>query len=387
MNGGFSVKSEPGGGTTVTVRLPQENSGLSGTIGMKLADDLQKLREYNVSCMNKVQITRTPMPYGKVFIVDDAEMNLYVAKGLMAPYGLSIETAASGFEAIDKIKGGAAYDIIFMDHMMPKMDGIEAVKIIRDLGYKRPIIALTANALVGQAEMFMENGFDGFISKPIDIRQLNASLNKLIRDKYPPEVAAAALQAARDKAKPVEAQPPSDPKLSAMFVLDAEKSLARLNAIFVNEFRRKDDIRQYVIDTHTMKSALANIGESELSAAALKLEQAGRSENLAVMTAETPAFLEALREMIEKYRPKEEDGVIAQEETEDPAYLSEKLHVIQTACEKYDVAVVNTALAELGQKRWPRAVKKLLDTISEYLLNSDFEEAAKLVKDYIETKK
>jgi CheY-like chemotaxis protein len=101
------------------------------------------------------------------------EPNLYVARGLMFPYGLSIETAASGAEAISKIKNGAKFDIIFMDHFMPKMDGIEAVKIIREYGYTRPIVALTANALVGQAGMFMENGFDGFISKPIDIRQLN----------------------------------------------------------------------------------------------------------------------------------------------------------------------------------------------------------------------
>jgi CheY-like chemotaxis protein len=268
-----------------------------------------------------------------------------------------------------------------MDHMMPKMDGIETVKIIRELGYKSPIIALTANALTGQAEMFMENGFDGFISKPIDIRQLNVTLNKLVRDRYPPEVVEAALRQAA-YAKPAEAQLLSDPKLFAMFVLDAEKSLERLNAILANEFRGEDDIRQYVIDTHTMKSALANIGEAGLSATALKLEHAGRTEELKVMTRETPAFLEALRAVIGRYRPEEEDGVTAQEKIENLDYLNEMLKVIQTACENYDVAGINKTLAELGQKEWPRSVKKLLDTISEYVLNSDFEEAAKLVKEY-----
>jgi CheY-like chemotaxis protein len=380
MDGLLSVESKPGEGTTVAVRLPQGNTG-TGTIGRKLAEDLQKSRVNSVSHKRKAQITRTPMPYGKVLIVDDAETNLYVAKGLMTPYGLKIETASSGQEAINKISGGAVYDIIFMDHMMPKMDGIEAVKIIRGLGYKRPIIALTANALVGQAEMFMENGFDGFISKPIDIRQLNDSLNKLIRDKYPPEVVEAARQQAAN-AKPAEAQPPSDSKLLAMFVLDAEKVLAGMNAAFISEFRGKDDIRQYIIDAHTMKSALANIGEAGLSTAALKLEQAGRTEDITVMTAETPAFLEALRELIDKYKQKEDDGVIEQEESKDLPYLNEKLFAIQTACENYDVAAINKTLSELGQKEWPRSVKKLLDTISEYLLDGDFEKAAKLVKDY-----
>jgi HPt (histidine-containing phosphotransfer) domain-containing protein len=233
--------------------------------------------------------------------------------------------------------------------------------------------------------MVQQNGFDGFISMPIDIRQLNAALNKMIRDKYPPETVEAArrLAANVNMAKPVEAQPSSDPKLAAMFVLDAEKALATLNAIMANGFRRNDDIRQYIVSVHSMKSALANIGETGLSDAASKLEQAGRAEDTAAMTAETPAFLETLREVIEKNKPREDDSDIEQEESDESrAYLTEKLLLIQTGLENYDIATVNRTLAELGQKKWPRSVQKLLDTISEFLLNSDFEEAAKLVKDY-----
>jgi CheY-like chemotaxis protein len=133
-----------------------------------------------------------PMPYGSVMVVDDMETNLYIAKGLLKPYNLSIDTATSGFETIEKIKAGKVYDIIFMDHLMPKMNGIEAAKIIRELGYVHPIVALTANTMTDQLEFFLANGFDGFISKPIDVQQLDASLNKLIRDKQPPEVIEAA---------------------------------------------------------------------------------------------------------------------------------------------------------------------------------------------------
>jgi len=71
-----------------------------------------------------------------------------------------------------------------MDHMMPDMDGMKTTKRIRALGYKQPIFALTANAVVGQQDNFLKNGFDGYISKPIDVRQLNDSLNKYIRDRY-----------------------------------------------------------------------------------------------------------------------------------------------------------------------------------------------------------
>jgi signal transduction histidine kinase/CheY-like chemotaxis protein len=199
MSGSIFVESKPDRGTTVTVRLPQKNDGpgVSGVIGKELAESLRQSRIHSTSKMKKANITREPMPYGKVLIVDDVESNIYVAKGIMAFYELSIDTAVSGFDAIEKIKNGNVYDIIFMDHMMPAMDGIEAVKILRELGYKAPIIALTANALTGQMEIFLENGFDGFISKPIDTRQLNVTLNKLIRDKQPPEV----LEAARRERK------------------------------------------------------------------------------------------------------------------------------------------------------------------------------------------
>jgi signal transduction histidine kinase/CheY-like chemotaxis protein/PAS domain-containing protein len=385
MNGEISVESEPGKGTVFTVRLPQETAG-SAVMGREAAENLRRFHIGRQSPMKKAtQIIREYMPYGRVLIVDDVETNLYVARGLMSPYGLSVETASSGFEAIEKIKDGATFDIIFMDHYMPGMDGMESVKIMRGLGYAHPIIGLTANALAGQAEIFLGNGFDGFISKPIDIRQLNASLNKLIRDKYPPETVEAARRQAALLAKSAaeKEQASSDSKLAALFVLDAEKALAALGAILANKFRRGDDIRQYIVSVHSMKSALANIGEIGLSDAALKLEQAGRAEDTAALKAETPAFLEALRETIDKYKPKEDDGVIEQEESDEPrTYLKEKLLTIQTGCENYDIVAVNRALAELGQKKWPRSAKKLLDTVSEYLLNSDFEEAAKLVEDY-----
>jgi signal transduction histidine kinase/CheY-like chemotaxis protein len=384
MGGEISVESEPGKGSVFTVRLPQGIVGAEA-IGIETTENLRQFRVGRVGqLINAPQIIRDYMPYGRVLIVDDVESNLYVARGLMAPYGLSIETAASGFDAIEKIKDGATFDIIFMDHFMPKMDGMEAVKILRDLGYAHPIIALTANALAGQAEIFLENGFDGFISKPIDIRQLNAVLNKQVRDKYPPEVVEAARQQADKPARPAaeKAQPASDPELAAIFARDAEKALARLESIHAYSYRRTEDIRQYVINVHAMKSALANIGETGLSATALKLEQAGRVEDITALISETPAFLEALRETIEKIRPKEDGSGAYEDSGNTRAYLSKKLLVIRTACEKYDEITANAALAELKQKEWPQPVKDLLDTIAMHLLHSDFEEAVKLAEDF-----
>jgi len=185
MKGFIHVDSEPGKGTTFTLRLPQGYVD-SKVLGKEVSDNMQQLYfEKKASAKNTFQIEREYMPYGKILVVDDMEPNLYVARGLLTPYGLSIDTSLNGPDVIEKVKSGVTYDVIFMDHYMPEMDGVQTTKAIRDLGYKNPIIALTANALVGQAEYFLANGFDGFIPKPIDTRLLNAVLNKYIRDVYP----------------------------------------------------------------------------------------------------------------------------------------------------------------------------------------------------------
>jgi signal transduction histidine kinase/CheY-like chemotaxis protein/PAS domain-containing protein/HPt (histidine-containing phosphotransfer) domain-containing protein len=388
MDGKIDVKSEPGKGTVFTVYLPQRIID-DEVIGTELTESLKQFRIGSLSQFKKQpQIVREYMPYGRVLIVDDVETNLYVARGLMAPYGLSIEIAASGFEAIDKIKDGSVFDIIFLDHFMPKMDGIETAKIIRDMGYYHPIIALTANALAGQAEMFLENGFDGFISKPIDIRQLNDSLKKLIRDKYPPEVVEAARRQADiiTKHSARKLQPSSDTELREIFVRDAENAYARIKTIHSKAYRRTDDIRQYVIDVHAMKSALANIGETLLSAAAFKLEQAGRTKNMQVMTANTPAFLESLRVLIDESKPVEDENDAKQEDSEDDReYLKEKLSFIQKACGEYDETAIDGVLSELKQRKWTQSVKELLNNLAMHLLHSDFEKIANLADDYIKS--
>jgi len=131
--------------------------------------------------LKKVNIDHEYMPYGSVLIVDDFESNRNVARGVMMSYGLSIDVAASGYETIEKISGGLEYDVIFIDYMMPKMDGLETTKKLREMGYKGTIVALTANALVGNEEMFTQHGFDGFISKPIDIHDLDEVIYKYIK--------------------------------------------------------------------------------------------------------------------------------------------------------------------------------------------------------------
>ena len=197
MNGKIGVESEYGKGSVFTVQFPQRIVDET-PIGKETAQNLISFRFREMYHSHGLRLTRNHMPYGKVLVVDDVETNLDVAKGLLLPYGLSIDTASSGPEAIEKIRRAgnvneaARYDLIFMDHMMPGMDGLEAVRIIRNelagnYGKNVPIIALTANALAGNERMFLANGFNAFISKPIDVMQLDAALNTWVRNKQTEE--------------------------------------------------------------------------------------------------------------------------------------------------------------------------------------------------------
>jgi signal transduction histidine kinase/DNA-binding response OmpR family regulator len=386
MNGRISVESEYGKGSLFIVHLPQGKVGAE-VLGKAVVENLMQFRLGRMSQMKKApQVVREYMPYGKVLIVDDVETNLYVAKGLMSPYGLSIDTAGSGFEAVKKIKNGAVYDVIFMDHFMPKMDGIETANIIRGLGYTQPIVALTANALTGQSDMFLESGFDGYISKPIDIHQLNAVINKLVRDRYPAETVENARRIKNNRKKSSGTPPSVNPELAKIFTRDAEKAISVLETILKKQGNYGDeDMQLYVIDVHAMKSALANIGETGLSALARKLEEAGREQDITVMSKETPAFLSALRKVIEKIRPNKDSigGEAAGNIMgNDRVYLPEKLSLIQQSCAEYNKKSAKDTLAQLQQKKWPRQVNELLDTLAEHLLHSEFTEAAKLAGDY-----
>ncbi len=128
---------------------------------------------------------RVSFPNIKTLIVDDEPMNLVVATGLFRDYRMDTETAESGTDAINKyIISEFSYDLIFMDHMMPEMDGVETMRRIRhvasDHGRHPIIVALTANALSGAREMFIKEGFDGFIAKPIDINDFERVMKKVL---------------------------------------------------------------------------------------------------------------------------------------------------------------------------------------------------------------
>ncbi|MCL2100700.1 MAG: Cache 3/Cache 2 fusion domain-containing protein [Fibromonadales bacterium] len=379
MNGAISVESEPNMGTSFIVRLPQKVID-SKAIGKEVAENLQNFRIISSANINSAQIMREYMPYGKILIVDDVDSNLYVAKGLMTPYGLSIDTVSSGFEAIEKIKAGNVYDIVFMDHMMPKMDGMEAAKIIRDMGYKSPIIVLTANAVVGQSKIFLENGFDEFIPKPIDIRQLNAVLNKFVRNKQPPEAIEEARRQKRSMAKsiPHDIAPELDALLS-VFLLDIKKNLPIIESVLGNiENVSDEELQLFTVGVHAMKSAFANIGKTASSDLAFALEKATRARDKNAIKSMAPILIDELQNMAKEIEAKKQQ--IESDVDEDRDYLCKQLKTICQACESYDKKTIKNALKSLKDLSWKRDTQDLIDKIDEHILYSDFEEARKLAE-------
>jgi HPt (histidine-containing phosphotransfer) domain-containing protein len=164
-------------------------------------------------------------------------------------------------------------------------------------------VALTANAVAGQAGIFLGNGFDEFISKPIDLRQLNMILNRMIRDKQSPEVLEAArLEAEAKKEQVSPMQQTEDQEFIKLFIRDAKKSLETLGELYdkTGFYEDSGDLRTFTIHMHAIKSALANVGKMDLSAAALKLKQAAQDGVTEIVAAETPEFLIALKAYLEE---------------------------------------------------------------------------------------
>ena len=328
MQGEIIVESELEKGTTFTVRLPQKLSGVPpAVLGKELAANLEEGVRFSnsnsfiqglshVSKFKKPPLLREPMPYGRVLIVDDVEMNLFVAKLLMRPYDLQIDTASSGYEAIDRIKGGEDYDIVFIDHMMPKMDGMETTRKIRDLGYTRPVVAFTANAMAGQADFFLSNGFDDFISKPIDIHILNAVLKKYIRNKFlnngPPRK--------NEEGRAEDSLPFTLPGLdvrrglevfggetadyiSALysFLKSAPESMDKLDGV------TEENLSEYAINMHSLKSISSWICAENIRAGAERLEALAKDGDISGVLARNEAllkeagtFLKELKAMLEE---------------------------------------------------------------------------------------
>jgi len=274
MDGEIVVKSEYGKGTTFTITLPQ------------------KIRSHEPVAMGAIRNTeefiifsaKFNAPEARILVVDDIKTNLSVAEGLLLPYKTNVDLALSGEDAIEAVKK-KHYDLLFMDHMMPGMNGVEATRLIKEIANDLPIIALTANAVTGVKEMFFENGFSDFLSKPIDIIKLDTILEKWI----PKEKQVPAINADNNDVDANE----NHLRILAVFYKDGLDRIEKIKKCLEEE-----DYHLYIVHVHALKSASANIGENEISYEAKALETAGHHGNLEFVKLHTPRFLANLQQVL-----------------------------------------------------------------------------------------
>jgi HPt (histidine-containing phosphotransfer) domain-containing protein len=272
------------------------------------------------------------------------------------------------------------------------MDGMEATAILRGMGYNEPIVALTANALAGQADRFLQNGFDEFMPKPIDIRQLNSVLNKLVRDKQPPSVIEAAMKAAQSK-KLEDAVPFVSGMVTALYnvygldvdgalkatggMQDVYEKSVKLTARLMPETIEKMDrhladanVKGFTIEVHGIKSVLRNIGAFALGNWAAQLEAAAIEGDMSLCASNYPPFKKSLISLLQQV-----NAVIASEpeaEKEDfnkEAFL-EALRVAKAAAGGYDAMTAAEALGPLRNfnldKNMGEALEKAVFALEEF---------------------
>ncbi|GMO25258.1 MAG: hypothetical protein Ta2F_00480 [Termitinemataceae bacterium] len=358
MDGEIFVESVYGCGSTFTVKLP-----------IVKGNPLNIFKEES----KKIFAAKDT----RVLVVDDNSMNCTVAIGFLATHRIYPDTAESGAEAIEKIKD-IKYDIVFMDHMMPEMDGTVACEIVRNLDgeyfQKLPIIALSANAIEGAKDIFLSSGMNDFIPKPIEEQELNRVLAKWL----PPEKITSGddtdnIEAARQaKLEAFELLPLFDDLLEVswldvdaglahsggrrkgyvailkQFCTEAEKDIAA-----ITEFLKNQNLKEYCTRVHALKSSLANIGATNLSARAKSLEDASRDSKQAYCVGRTEglcADVQQLKDQIadiiqhhEKHNAKPD----AEKQSIDQIALGKLLTALREACIKGDSKIAEDISAGL----------------------------------------
>jgi signal transduction histidine kinase/CheY-like chemotaxis protein len=399
MGGTIAVKSECGKGSAFMVKLPQKYVS-EDAIGPEVAENLKKFQHFDQKRKQGTKLARINIPYARVLVVDDMANNLDVAKGLMKPYGMQIDCVTSGQEAIDAIRSGPArYSAVFMEHMMPGMDGIGATPKIREIGteYAKnvPIIALTANAIAGNEEMFLSKGFQAFISKPIEIGRLDAIIRRWVRDheqerqyiERQAEADGADRRSGSDRRSPEDRRQTLDrrfPKDLPAGLKNIEKGLDRfgqdmelyltiLRSFAVNTLPMIEKVKSvdtgsldgYAIMVHGIKGSSYAICAEEVGKKAEELEKAAKAGNIAFVKENNPAFVKSLEDLIADLEKMLEalDKENPKPQMDRPD--KETLGRLLAACRLYDMDGVSAAIDEIARYKYTSD-----DSLAEWLKES-----------------
>jgi PAS domain S-box-containing protein len=327
MGGWIEVKSAYGQGSVFSCIIPQ--TVIDPTpLGFENARSLNDLRDAPHFRRSKRDILGQDahLSYAKVLVVDDVPTNLAVAQAMLERYGMSVHCASSGQEAIDLVCSEATrYNAIFMDHMMPGMSGIEALRHIRAIGspYARsvPIIILTADVIAGNEKMFLEQGFQAFVGKPIEPAQLDEVVHKWVKDARQ-EVRPGSPRRRRsdvlpsDSSRNAKTREAADDAVHTVAGLNMREAISRFGSktIFVDVLRSyaanmpdmlermrrpaEDELAEFAIIAHGIKGTSYSVGANILGDMAKELERAAKGQDWLKVREALPAFLTAAEELL-----------------------------------------------------------------------------------------
>lgn len=388
MGGVIEVESEYGKGSRFFFTIEQTIIDPTPVSAVNYNGQKDNVTEKEAECLFIA-------PEAHILLVDDNELNLVVAKELLKPLRMQIDTAENGLQAVKMIRD-SQYDLVLMDHMMPVMDGIEAAKAIRalpeDKYQKLPIIALTANAMVDARKEFLKAGMNGFVAKPIDFtricNQLKLWLPKdLVRD-VPKEEAKKLLA---DDLSDREIQP-EDPQMGFSFEegvnhCGSKAALMKTIRIFYRTIDSKADkieqclkeglISDYVVEVHALKSSALLIGAVQLSEAAKELEGYGKQEKTELLEEKTPDLLAMYRDFKDILKPYADKEEAARQEASNGEWC-QALQQIHQCIEQFDLDGVDRIMEKLEEYQIPECIRESMDQLRVYVADVSMEEIMEL---------
>lgn len=321
MNGKIYLESSYGRGSTFTVEIPQLVRSFE-PIG-----DIQEHFQESIESGDEYQ-GNFKAPDAQILVVDDVPMNLKVMRELLKSTQIKVDTVESGKECLRNITL-KKYDIIFLDHMMPEMDGIETLKnmkwVAENKNSETPVIMLTANAIIGAKDEYLNTGFDDYLAKPIKENELEAIIRKYLSNELVIDFSDADRNKAVNAKTEAEAssiKPQTEKKglMERLDFLDARVGVrycAGSEAIYgeaiksyavgrlrdeIVEYYEKEDWKNYCIKVHALKSTSLNIGAMELSELAKALERASKTGDIAFTKAQHENMIKEYDELLEKLR-------------------------------------------------------------------------------------
>ena len=322
-----------------------------------------------------------------VLVVDDNSTNLMIAKRILESYDLEIDVASSGAEALELAKT-KQYRLVFMDQMMPEMDGVEATKELRKLEPEYcktvPVVALTANVDEGAREELLASGFDEYVPKPIELKNFERVIYKYldIQRKQQADVKKESLQETVLFEGIDSAAAMAKMHLDEATYLSIVKNYYRDLMLALPRIRMEKetgDMEGFVIDVHSVKSTSAGVGAMELSGLAKALESAGKEENLDYIDSHIDDFFRCYNQILKElgnYFTKQKKT-----ETEKEKSVLEKswLEAVRQACENMDSSEAENLLKQIANKRFSEEETELVHKIEAYVDQYDYDEVLELL--------